>query len=296
MPPGIDRCVKEALKRFKGPQTFFLQSSIAVSKPWTFHGYSTTLWHLLPSVPGSALLALRVKGFDRVDADFEYLMRVQPVLDQLATFSNSVLTLSATAGTDADSTNGANTVFYPEEWMDGHPLVDGRLALPKESLACLDALISDPLPKEGQLRRATRHFHEALHLMEIDPAPSGDVATALLISALEAASLEDNPAPTCTCCGQPIHAISKRVVALGVKHLGPDAERFFKEYYSRRSKFLHTGAVIHSMPLMRSSQPILDPHAPEGCAMPSVVGRPTNLLEFTGFMLRRLSLANSKGD
>src|ERR1022692_4289121 len=58
----------------------------------------------------------------------------------------------------------------------------------------------------------------------------------------------------------------------------PGAEKFFKEHYSRRSKFLHAGAIVHSLPLLRSSQPLLDPHAPEGCGVPSVVAPPDQSL------------------
>ena len=298
LPTGIEQSVEDAIKRFKSPELFSLQSSIGLSKQLTFHSYSTACWRLLPSAPGRALLTLGVNGFDRVDADFEYLMRVQPVLDQLTTFTNCVLTVSTTTEeTENDGVDKHNSVFHSEEWMDGHPIVDGRLTLPQESLSCLDSLMTGELPSDGRLRRATRHFREALHLMEIDPGSSGDVATALLISALEAVSLvEDKPAANCTSCGQPVYSISKRIVALGVEHLGPGAEKFFKEHYSRRSKFLHAGAIVHSLPLLRSSQPLLDPHAPEGCGMPSVVARPNNLLEFTGFILRRFSVAPGKVD
>jgi hypothetical protein len=294
LPDDVELCVQEALKRFRSPEQFYLQASIALSKPFTFHGYSTSQWRLSPSAPGRSFLTMVVSAFDRVDADFEYLRRVQPVLDQLASFTNCVVTLLPT--TKEASPNEAenpleepNRIWNSEEWMDGHPIVDGRLALHPKALACLDSLLSDKTYAESRLRRADRHFREALRLLEIDPGSSGDVAASLLISALEAVSLEEKPAPVCESCGQPVHSISKRVVALGVEHLGADAERFFKAEYTRRSKFLHTGGIVHSLPLLRSSQPLLDPAAPDGCAMPSVVARPKRLLEFTGFILRRVS-------
>jgi hypothetical protein len=178
--------------------------------------------------------------------------------------------------------------------MDGHPIIDERLALGEESLAALDSLLTEEAKVENQLRRANRHFREALRLLDVDPDSSGDVATALLISALEAVSLEDKPAPNCKSCGQLMHGISKRIVALGIEHLGRGAENFFKEHYSRRSKFLHSGAIMHSLPLVDSSQPMLAPDAAQGCAMPAVLARPHNLLEFTGFILRRFSAAPTR--
>ena len=180
--------------------------------------------------------------------------------------------------------------------MDGHPIVDGRLALFAGALTRLDSIANGEIDTEDRLRRATRHFREALHLLDIDAYSSGDVATALLISALEAVSLDEKRAPECKSCGQPMYSISKRIVDLGVQHLGDGAERLFKEYYNRRSKFLHTGGVIHSLPLLRSSQPLLDPNAPEGCAMPSIVARPRNLLGFTGLILRRFGAPTSECD
>ena len=297
LPEGIEQSVEAAIASLNDPNVFRLQSSIELREPLRVHSYSTSHWQLTPGVPGRAQLSLAVKGFDRLDADFEYLMRVQPMLDQLATFTNCVWKIcTSTEITDTDETGEPNAVFQMEEWIDGHPIVNGRLALPEGARACLDSLLTDDLPLELPLRRGNRHFHEALHLMEIDPQSSGDVATALLISALEAVSFKDNANSTCRSCGQPIHSINQRIVALAVEHLGPNVESFFKRHYSRRSKFLHTGAIVHSLPLLRSSQPILDPHAPEGCAMPSDVARPRNLLEFTGFIMRRFSVASREVD
>jgi hypothetical protein len=114
LPVGIEHCVQEALDGFTRPERFYLQAPIELYKPFTFHPYSTSRWRLLPSVPGRALLTLCVHGFDRLDAEFDYLMRVQPVLDQLATLTNCVLTLSKTTEkVEAAEVDRLNTVFNP---------------------------------------------------------------------------------------------------------------------------------------------------------------------------------------
>lgn len=292
VPDGIDLSVQEAMERFREPKTFRLKSLVLLNKSLAIHSYKTCRWELLPNGFGRALLALVVKGFDRADAELECSMRLGAVLDQLAVLTNCVWTLSSPSSTvDIHCIEEPNYVYYEKEWLEGFPIVDRRLALPQRALECLDSLMADDPKKDVSVLRANRHFREARQLLEVDPQSSGDVTVALLMSALEAVSVEDSVPPPCKSCGQPVYSISKRIIELGVEHLGPGSRDFFKEHYNRRSKFLHTGAVAYSLPSMRSgSHPILDLYAREGCGMTLTSGHPHNLLEFTSFILRRYAV------
>jgi hypothetical protein len=95
-------------------------------------------------------------------------------------------------------------------------------------------------------------------------------------------------------CGQPTYKISQRVVELGVRHLGEGVKQIFKGHYKRRSLYLHAGHVRSSQPIKSHLVPQLDPNGIEGCAMPSMVGAPTNLMEFARFVIRKEMLSTQK--
>ncbi len=68
-----------------------------------------------------------------------------------------------------------------------------------------------------------------------------EIASVLYISALEVASSINIANPkNCSECGQPIYNIGRRVVDIGEKYLNVALGKEFKEYYRKRSKYLHS--------------------------------------------------------
>ena len=126
------------------------------------------------------------------------------------------------------------------------------------------------------------------------PTRSSELATVLLVSAIEAIGSENNRTESCEMCGQPIYKLSQRVVDVAIRHLGPGVERIFRDHYGRRSQFLHAGVLSASQPQTGALVPQLDPEAPEGCAMPRLIAQPINLIEFTSFLLRKEMMARAR--
>ena len=68
-----------------------------------------------------------------------------------------------------------------------------------------------------------------------------EIATVLYLSALEVASSINITNPkNCSECGQPIYNIGRRVVDIVEKYLNVALGKEFKEYYKKRSKYLHS--------------------------------------------------------
>lgn len=97
----------------------------------------------------------------------------------------------------------------------------------------------------------------------------GDTANALTISALEVLSDDGGDPNTCRSCGQPQFRISQRVRDYAAEQIGAEHWRiWFRDQYTVRSKFLHTGAIRHRRVISGSANPTVQLSAPEGMAMP----------------------------
>ncbi|WP_271879376.1 hypothetical protein [Phaeobacter italicus] len=97
----------------------------------------------------------------------------------------------------------------------------------------------------------------------------GDTANALILSALEVLSDKGDDPETCKSCSQPRYKISQRVREYAAEHMGADHwKNWFRDRYSVRSKFLHTGAIRNRRVYAGKSVPTVQLSAPEGMAMP----------------------------
>jgi hypothetical protein len=119
-------------------------------------------------------------------------------------------------------------------------------------------------------------------------AAHAEITGSLYMSALEVAAKIGCPDPSsCSACGQPQYKISQRVVDLMTRCGGPHLGRIGKEYYGRRSKYLHEGLTLSSADYAGGSIPQLDPSSPTGCRSQVVTPCP-NLKEYAGLCLRRM--------
>lgn len=80
------------------------------------------------------------------------------------------------------------------------------------------------------------------------------------MSALEIITAKDKEPVRCNCCGQLRYSIAKRVVDL-VSSINPDASYFLqklaKDYYSKRSKYVHEGKYLSARSYAGVSLPLL---------------------------------------
>jgi hypothetical protein len=237
-------------------------------------------------IDGSTEIGLIVDAFDEADSLYEFEARIGSLLDALATWTNCSFR-RADNDDDSSALDLPHGVFWEDpEWLDDHPIADGLIRLERSQLAFGDEVVAGSINENHRLTRACRLFHEGLTLHRSSPEQFGDMSTTLFVSALEVISLTDDPTPPCKTCGQPIYKISKRVTELGVRHLGPGARWVLDSHYKRRSGYLHSGKRHATQPMVGHSIPQLDPNGIEGCAMPRLIGQPTNLMEFTSFVIR----------
>lgn len=151
----------------------------------------------------------------------------------------------------------ANRFCEDADWLEDLPYRDGRLCLTATHVAFCDKFVEGVVASES-ITRAASLFHTALKLYHRHEPDTYDVTNALFVSALEAITLPASDPSVCASCGQLTYRISQRVIDAAVRHLGPGVARFFKDYYSRRSKYLHTGSVRYRQPSTGNLIPQLD--------------------------------------
>jgi hypothetical protein len=235
---------------------------------------------------GHTEIEITVCAFAEVDARHEFTAQIRSLLDIFSCMTNvSFLISNDMTRKWAPKSKNINTFLSNPDWLDGISREEGHLRLTDSQFKFCDDMISAKI-EVGRLTRAAHLFHKALMIYYKEPVRY-DEATALFVSALEAVDIPVSKTSTCPECGQEKYKISRRIVDLGVRHLGPHVEKLFRDYYDRRSKYLHAGRLISFQPMVDNIIPQLDPQGIEGCAMPSAVGIPMNLMEFSGFIIRR---------
>ncbi|WOD41049.1 hypothetical protein [Nodosilinea sp. E11] len=225
-------------------------------------------------------------------------------------------------GTEEAVCPEVNTSPNDEEWIDTYPSHNGYMLISNQAIQFLDRILSkDELSStESLFIRSCHHYHMAriqdaliynrLYspnsqpndeplgiILEEDPrfkeAPifagrANEIATVLYMSAIEVVSMIDaNPSEKCTSCGQEQYRISARVAEYVNKYdEGGHLSKVFKSLYSKRSKYLHAGALLSDHAYVGTTIPKLDPSSDSG--MSEMISVPViNLREWTGYMLRQ---------
>jgi len=238
----------------------------------------------------------RVRVFDEFDAASECQRRVRMLLDALAFMTNlSFEALAPEAIEEPPICTPEDAARPPDDWIDGHPVVDGRIALSRAQIELLDALCEDLSEPLIHLVDAAHHFHAGLQIETQRHGEStlGQIATEHAIvsylSCLEVASLIGSAKPQqCSECGQARYRISGRVVDFVTEHVGGSAPNLAKLLYQTRSSYLHNGLLLSSRSYTGATIPQLDPSTPTGVSSPQSVAPVLNLREYTSFALRAL--------
>jgi hypothetical protein len=179
----------------------------------------------------------------------------------------------------------ANVYWFSDDWLEDGPYIEDRLALSRSQVALINAVLEGRVARETPILRAARHFNEGLELHDTT-TDHPEVATTLLVSALEVACADVGSVESCPCCGQLKYKLSRKVQDLARRHLGEGAAYFVKTDYERRSKYLHAGVLPGAIPDGIRIEPMLDPMSPSGCTRHRGVASPENLIEFTSYVIR----------
>ncbi len=149
--------------------------------------YVTDRWLVGPLSNGSTEIAVKVRAFDDVDSDYEFKVRLSSLLDLLSVLTNCYFQQGNLDHEAYTFDLPANP--YPEdtEWLDGFPIVDGRLRLEKVHIEFGNKIAIGAIDNDHRLLRAARLFNEGLSLHRVTLS-KGDLSTVLFISALEAIS------------------------------------------------------------------------------------------------------------
>lgn len=234
-------------------------------------------------------LTISVFGYDALDASVTYVKIAHKVLHFLSIETNVSFRLgSVTIGTEKDlEVLHGNKYFEDTDWLDGWPRKDNLLYISKEGVEFIEWIAScaqNDIQTREKFLSACKHFYTAREVS------SEETITVLCVSALEVASnLHNIKAVPCPSCGQPTYKISQRVTDLVAKFLPSHIVKFFKEYYGKRSKYLHEGIILRDQSFYHFGKniPQLNKDSEYGCEVPNQLSV-INLWEYTSYCLRGL--------
>lgn len=289
-PKELENCLKnsvsEAREFMQNPDERTFRTYVTTSTGAQLAPYHGQHWKCIPINDNLMEISIEVKGFDGSDCEQEFVSRLDQLLDAFALMTNVLFSMAEKVSTEEGrEPEAANIYLIEEDWLDGCSIEGGYLRLACSQVEYCDRLVAGTVESD-QTIKAARLFHHGLRLSK-QALTNNDIAETLFVSAIEAISFSHKESEKCETCRQPKFSISQRVSEVAGKHLGEHIAKIFKQYYSNRSKFLHTGHVRASLPMTSHVFPQLDPSGVEGCSVPLPFGCPKNLLEFTSFILRR---------
>jgi hypothetical protein len=203
-------CVRTAEAEFRQPKDFQLQAPLRLARDVTFHPYQTKMFALTPSASGYVWFAARCTGYDLQDATHWYRTLAHTISDLLAAFTNVMTSCKMARGRrvrigmvevnsldelDEPETeekaesepppifhDEANVHWFPDNWLEGGPYIEDRLALSRSQVALIDAVLEGRVRREMPILRAARHFNEGLEFHDTT-TDHPEAATTLLVSA-----------------------------------------------------------------------------------------------------------------
>lgn len=163
--------VDKAYHRRNNPDTKILQVPVS-SLYRSLAPYSGQWFKVSPDQHPISLLSIKIKAFDKIDAEAEFLRISSYFLDVLSVETNSLFWLSGqenrqdiTFETESEEPTCVeiNTFVSDEEWMDDVPHCNGYLLISSQSVQFLDRILSkDELSNEEEaFIRSCHHFHMA---------------------------------------------------------------------------------------------------------------------------------------
>jgi hypothetical protein len=243
-------------------------------------------------------LLIRVRAFDAVDANNQFLLYAPAILDTLSAFTNLFFEIDKITNPCPPFSSTFQIANPPlkQDWIDGYPFVERKLVLNEECLRLINNIVQDNIDKDKQIiLDACHHFHAARFLEEqsyiMGQSQSlSEIAMVHYISSLEVLSLVGSPNPsTCPTCNQVQFRISARVKEFVEKHHGLNVAKFVKNTYNDRSQYLHTGRLLSSRSYYGQTIPQLDFSTQNRNRSPMVTLPLLNLREYVSYCIRKVT-------
>jgi len=163
--------VDKAYQRFNSPGTKILQVPIS-SLYRSLAPYSGQWFEILPDQHPISSIRIKIRAFDDIDAEAEFLRVSSYILDVLSVETNSLFWLlgqedrqDTTFNTDSEKPvcPEVNTFVSNEEWMDDIPHCGGYLLISSQAVQFLDRILSknELSAEEETFIRSCHHFHVA---------------------------------------------------------------------------------------------------------------------------------------
>ena len=161
----------KAYQRRNSPDTKILQVPVS-SLYRSLAPYSGQWFEISPDQHPVSLLKIKIRAFDDIDANAEFLRVSSYLMDILSVETNSLFWLlvqedGQDIASDMESKNSAhpevNTFVSDEEWMDDLPNCNGYLLISSQAIRFLDRILSknELSADEENFIRSCHHFHIA---------------------------------------------------------------------------------------------------------------------------------------
>lgn len=163
--------VNKAYQRRNSPDIKILQVPVS-SLYRSLAPYSGQWFEILPDQHPISLLRIKIRAFDKIDAEAEFLRISSYLLDVLSVETNSLFWLLGQEdrqdiASDMESEDSAcpelNTFVSDEKWMDDIPHCNGYLLISYQAVQFLDRILSknELSTNEETFIRSCHHFHVA---------------------------------------------------------------------------------------------------------------------------------------
>ena len=161
----------KAYQRRNSPDTRILHVPVS-SLYRSLAPYSGQWFEISPDQHPVSLLSIKIRAFDKIDAEAEFLRISSYLLDILSVETNSLFWLSGQEDRQDITANmesgklaypEINTFVSDEEWMDDIPHCNGYLLISSQVIQFLDRILSKNKlsVEEEAFIRSCHHFHVA---------------------------------------------------------------------------------------------------------------------------------------
>lgn len=274
----IVEMTKSSYKHFKQEQLYFLVRTYG--KMSSYHSERFDISTLGPIIK----IKLVIDCFGDNDAEYIFQIKHVRFLDTLSIFTNLPfysVSLNELKDNDKSDEYTKERFFDKTDFLEDYPVIGDTILLPEYSKDFLDKIMKYDKHIDDQkickFFSAARHFHagrkfdaQIFDIFAVDVNFEDDensvderlypfltnanmvcdnlyeMAVISYISALEVLStiVFGDTSVRCEKCNQSIYSISKKVKDILIKYLGEECGKWIFEYYTSRSKFLHTGRLL----------------------------------------------------
>ena len=233
-------------------------------------------------------IEFQINGFCKEEVSEKIVKISQEISDFLSTQTNSVLKVdNITFLTKKTSLSKEikNLAQQNIDWIDEYPIDNSHFILPKYAKILLEKII---LKDNNDLEILLKVFHHFSHAIKLQQEyMQTELIISQLMSSIEAlAELENYDISRCEKCRQSIYSIRKRVLSLIENNFPKHMKKIFDNYYTTRSKYLHSGILTSSRQYTGICLPKISDKFKSGCEeYPLIIN--LNLIEWISFLIRR---------